>query len=131
MKTGNLVLTRKTGQKVMIGNEIIAEVLNSDSREVKLLFSVPKNIEVHREEVYHRIHHEGTQQEKNKINAERGSLVLSRKIGQRVMIGDEIIVEVLNSDSKEVRLLFSVPESIEVHREEVYHRIHHETNEQM
>ena len=131
MKNGNLVLTRKIGQKVMIGDEIIVEVLNSDSKEVRLLFSVPKNIEVHREEVYHRIHNEGIQQAKKKVDAERGSLVLSRKIGQRVMIGDEIIIEVLNSDSNGVRLLFNVPENIEVHREEVYHRIHNETNEQI
>ena len=131
MKKGNLVLTRKTGQRVMIGDEIIVEVLNVDSREARLLFSVPKSIEVHREEVYHRIHHEGTQQAKKKVYTETGSLVLSRKIGQRVMIGDEIIVEVLNSEVGEVRLLFSVPENIQVHREEVYHRIHHEANEQI
>ena len=62
MTTGNLVLTRKTGQKVMIGDEVIVEILQAKEGEVRILFSAPENIPVHREEVYKRIRDEANEQ---------------------------------------------------------------------
>ena len=63
MTTGNLILTRKAGQRVMIGDDIVVEILHAEKGETRLLFNVPKDIEVHREEVYWRIHDESTSQE--------------------------------------------------------------------
>ena len=50
-------------------------------------------------------------------------LILTRRVGQRVMIGDEITVEVMGIDKGEVRLGIIAPEEIGVHREEVYWRL--------
>jgi carbon storage regulator len=50
-------------------------------------------------------------------------LVLSRKSGECVRIGEEIEVTVLEVRGSRVRLGFSVPAEIPVHRGEVYHRI--------
>lgn len=48
-------------------------------------------------------------------------LVLSRKRGQRIVIADEIVIEVLEArgDGK-IRLGIIAPDDISVHREEVY-----------
>lgn len=53
-------------------------------------------------------------------------LILTRNIGTKVMIGDEIEVIVLDVKGKQVRLGISAPREVEVHREEIYHRIQNE-----
>ena len=46
-------------------------------------------------------------------------LVLSRKPGQRVMIGDNIVVSVIEVRGSTIRLGIEAPRSLSVHREEV------------
>jgi len=53
-------------------------------------------------------------------------LVLTRKIGERVMIGDEIVVTVLGVKGNQVRLGITAPEATPIHREEIYQRIQQE-----
>ena len=53
-------------------------------------------------------------------------LILTRKVGQRVMIGDDIIVEVVGNEKGEIRLGIIAPEDVPVHREEVYWRVKNE-----
>jgi carbon storage regulator len=50
-------------------------------------------------------------------------LVLSRKNGQRVRIGDDIEVTVLEVQNGRVKLGFSGPPEITIHREEVFRRL--------
>jgi carbon storage regulator len=50
-------------------------------------------------------------------------LILTRKIGETVRIGDQISVTVLAVHGNQVRLGVSAPRSIGVHREEVYDRL--------
>jgi len=50
-------------------------------------------------------------------------LVLTRRPGERVKIGDDITVTVLAIKGAQLRLGFSAPRNISVHREEVYQRI--------
>jgi carbon storage regulator len=50
-------------------------------------------------------------------------LVLNRKPGERVMIGDEIEVTVLRVQGNQVKLGIRSPEEIPIHREELYRRI--------
>lgn len=50
-------------------------------------------------------------------------LVLSRRRGQRVVIGQSIIVTVLQSSDGRVRLGFEAPQGTPIHREEVFDRI--------
>lgn len=50
-------------------------------------------------------------------------LILSRRPGESVKIGDEVTVTVLGVQGGQVRLGFTAPADIAVHREEVYERI--------
>lgn len=50
-------------------------------------------------------------------------LILSRRVGETVMIGNEVAVTVLGVKGNQVRIGINAPKEIMVHREEVYHRI--------
>ncbi len=50
-------------------------------------------------------------------------LVLTRKSGERLMIGDEVMVTVLDVGRGQVRLGISAPENLKVHREEIYLKV--------
>jgi carbon storage regulator len=50
-----LILTRKLGEKITIGNDIVIRVMDITGTQVKLGIEAPKHIEVHREEIYDRI----------------------------------------------------------------------------
>ena len=50
-----LVLTRRPGEKIMIGNDVELEILESSQRLVKLGFSAPKQIEINRLELHNKI----------------------------------------------------------------------------
>ena len=50
-------------------------------------------------------------------------LILTRRLGESVMIGDEVTVTVLGVKGNQVRLGFTAPASVAVHRQEVYERI--------
>jgi carbon storage regulator len=51
-------------------------------------------------------------------------LVLSRKLGERIMIGDDIIISVVDIDHGKIRLGITAPRDLPVFREEVYQQIH-------
>jgi carbon storage regulator len=53
-------------------------------------------------------------------------LVLTRKVGQRVYIGNSFVVTVLDVRGDCIRLGFDCPAQTPVHREEVYRRIQEE-----
>lgn len=53
-----LILTRKTGEKVMIGDNVELTVLGIKGNQVRVGVDAPKDIAVHREEVYLRIQNE-------------------------------------------------------------------------
>ena len=57
-------------------------------------------------------------------------LILTRKVGERLIIGDEIAVTVLSVKGNQVRVGVQAPASIAVHREEIYNRIQNERNGQ-
>jgi len=54
-------------------------------------------------------------------------LVLSRRSDESLFIGDDIKITVLDIRGGQVRLGIVAPESIKVHREEVYNRINKDT----
>ena len=53
-------------------------------------------------------------------------LILTRRIGETLMIGDEITVTVLGVKGNQVRLGVGAPKDVAVHREEIYKKIEEE-----
>ena len=53
-----LVLTRRPGESVRIGDEVTVTVLGVKGAYARLGFAAPKEVAVHREEIYERIHRE-------------------------------------------------------------------------
>ena len=56
-----LILTRRVGEAVVIGNNITVRVLGVKGGQVRIGFEVPKEVEVHREEIKQRIEKEKAQ----------------------------------------------------------------------
>jgi carbon storage regulator len=54
---------------------------------------------------------------------ENGMLILTRRVNETVMIGDEITVTVLSINNNQVRLGVNAPRHVPVHREEIYEKI--------
>jgi len=56
-----LILTRRVGETVMIGNDITVTVLGVKGNQVRVGVNAPKEVAVHREEIYERIKREEQQ----------------------------------------------------------------------
>ena len=50
-------------------------------------------------------------------------LILTRRVGETLMIGDEVSVTVLSAKGNNIRIGINAPKEVSVHREEVYQRI--------
>ncbi|WP_347321601.1 carbon storage regulator CsrA [Rossellomorea sp. RS05] len=59
-----LVLTRKTGESIQIGDNIEIKVVSIQGDQIKLAIDAPKHIDIHRKEVYLSIQEQNTEASK-------------------------------------------------------------------
>lgn len=55
-------------------------------------------------------------------------LILTRRVGETIVIGDDVIITVLGIKGNQVRIGINAPKDVSVHREEIYQRIQQEKN---
>ena len=55
-------------------------------------------------------------------------LILTRRVGETLMVGDDVTVTVLGVKGNQVRIGVNAPKAVAVHREEIYQRIQGEKN---
>ena len=56
-------------------------------------------------------------------------LILTRRVGETLMVGDDVTVTVLGVKGNQVRIGVNATKEVAVHREEIYERIKHEQEE--
>ncbi|MFA5630384.1 MAG: carbon storage regulator CsrA [Porticoccaceae bacterium] len=57
-------------------------------------------------------------------------LILTRRVGETLVVGDDITVTVLGVKGNQVRLGVNAPKDVTVHREEIYQRIQQEKGQE-
>jgi|TARA_B110000908_G_C10136989_1_gene394920 carbon storage regulator len=50
-------------------------------------------------------------------------LILTRRVGESLIIGDDIVINIIGVKGNQIRIGVNAPKEISVHREEIYNRI--------
>ena len=68
-----LILTRRTNESVIIGDDVKVTMLGVKGSQVRIGIEAPKEVSVHREEIYKRIQHEKVVKSKSEADAKKTS----------------------------------------------------------
>ncbi len=120
-----LVLSRQRDEQIVIGDKVVlVMVLSIRGARVRLLIQASTSLGIMRAE---KVSYEG----ERPIPQEggNGSLVLSRKKGEKILIGDHFDLTVVEVRGDKVRIGIDAPTDVPVHRMEVYKAIHAEEQE--
>ena len=126
-----LVLSRYRDESIMIGDNASITIVDIRGDKVRLGIDAPREIEVHRQEVFNAIVRQG----KAAIdpfntaaqNENSGSmLVLSRHRDETILLGNDVSITIVDIRGDKVRLGIDAPKDIPVHRQEVYDAIKRE-----
>ena len=71
-----LVLTRRSGESIMIGSDVVVTVLEVRNDQVRIGISAPRSVQVHREEVFRQVAEENNAAV---ANADRAAALLRRR----------------------------------------------------
>ncbi len=66
-----LILTRRVGESLVVGDDVTITVLGVKGNQVRMGINAPKDIPVHREEIYYRIKKEQADAARDQSNVER------------------------------------------------------------
>jgi carbon storage regulator len=64
------------------------------------------------------------------IQRKNAMLVLTRKLGERIVIGEDIVLTIVHVHANKVQLGVEAPPHVSVHRQEIYRRIQEETRQE-
>ena len=107
-----LVLARGLKETVFIGDDISIEVISFKGKSTRFKISAPRNIKILRAEIPR---FSGSITESDEIT----SLVLSRKVNQEILIGDNISIKVIKRKGRVVRFGISAPIDVRILRHEL------------
>jgi len=128
-----LILTRRIGERIMIGDHIVLTVLDADevTESAKLGTSAPRDLAIQRQEA--RGPQTGVPAKVRPPRAPprdptKGWLVLERNVGEHIRIGHTVRLTVVGFDrTGAVRLGTDAPTTVGVHREEIYAKLQQQT----
>lgn len=104
-----LTVTRKTNERIMVGDDIVVEVRKIDQSYATLKISSSAPVPMKREEAVGK-------------PAVAGLIVVSRAVGQRVLIGDDVVVEVRHVEPGRAKVGIEAPRHMLLLREELLSR---------
>ncbi|MCO6545900.1 MAG: carbon storage regulator CsrA [Gilliamella sp.] len=60
-------------------------------------------------------------------------LILTRRVGETLIIGDDVVITILGVKGNQVRVGINAPKEVSIHREEIYNKIHQpqDTNDEL
>ena len=84
-----LILTRRVGETIVIGDDVVVTVLGIKGNQVRIGINAPKDVSVHREEIYQRIQQEKTVSPTQEQPAEATTVTVKKKRESKIDKGED------------------------------------------